>query len=55
MKEIEEENGWGQGKTAWVTTCLVPRPHYSVRPNRFGSRGPSKDVSRLFASDTSLK
>ena len=21
--------------------CLVPRPHYSVRPKRFGSRGPS--------------
>ena len=40
MKEIEEENGWEQGKTAWVTTCLVPRPYYSVRPNRFSSRGP---------------
>ena len=24
--------------------CLVPRPHFSVRPKRFGSRGPSQDV-----------
>ena len=22
--------------------CLVPRPHYSARPTRFGSRGPSE-------------
>ena len=35
--------------------CLVPRPHYSVRPKRFGSRGPCKNVSRPFASDTSPK
>jgi len=27
--------------------CLVPRPHYSVRPKRFGSRGLSKDVRRF--------
>ena len=25
----------------WSHFCLVPRPHYSVRPKRFGSRGPS--------------
>ena len=24
--------------------CLVPRPHYSARPIRFGSRGPSVEV-----------
>ena len=27
------------------TPCLVPRPHYSARPKRFGSRTPSEDVS----------
>ena len=26
------------------STCLVAGPHYSARPNRFGSRGPGKDV-----------
>ena len=25
--------------------CLVPRPHFSARPKRFGSRGPSEVVS----------
>ena len=25
-----------------VTPCLVPRPHYYLRPMRFGSRGPRK-------------
>ena len=25
-------------------SCLVPRPHYSARPKRFGSRGPSENV-----------
>ena len=36
---------------------LVPRPHYSARPKRFGSRGASEDVSiyRPFTSDTSPK
>ena len=24
--------------------CLVPRPEYSARPKRFGSRGPSEDL-----------
>ena len=24
--------------------CLVPRPHYSARPKRFGSRGPIENV-----------
>ena len=24
--------------------CLVPRPHYSTQPKRFGSRGPSENV-----------
>ena len=24
-----------------IYCCLVPRPHYSTRPKRFGSRGPS--------------
>ena len=32
-------------RTAWKRRCLVPRPHYSVRPKRFGSRGPSKNAS----------
>ena len=27
-----------------TTTCLVPRPHYSARPKRFGSRGPRENV-----------
>ena len=31
---------------------LVPRPHYPVRPPRFGSRGPG-EFSRPFVSDTS--
>ena len=39
----------------WIGTCLVPRPHYSARPKRFGSRGPIENVSRPFASDTSPK
>ena len=26
---------------------LVPRPHYSARPKRFGSRGASEDVRHL--------
>ena len=25
--------------------CLVPRPHFSSRPKRFGSRGPCENVS----------
>ena len=37
------------------SSCLVPRPHYSARPKRFGSRGPIETVSRPFASDTSPK
>ena len=38
--------------------CLVPRPHYSARPKRFGSRGPIENfpkISRPFASDMSPK
>ena len=27
--------------------CLVPRPHYSVRPKRLGLRGPSENVRRF--------
>ena len=26
------------------TPCPVPRPHYSARPKRFGSRAPSENV-----------
>ena len=26
--------------------CLVPRPHYSARPVRFGSRGPKEEVGQ---------
>ena len=29
----------------WDGYCLDPRPHYSARPKRFGSRGPSKNAS----------
>ena len=29
---------------ASVNSCLVPRPHYSARPKRFGSRGPIENV-----------
>ena len=39
----------------WRKRCLVPRPHFSSRPKRFGSRGPCENVSRPFASDTSPK
>ena len=39
----------------WPRICLVPRPHFSSRPKRFGSRGPCENVSRPFASDTSPK
>ena len=28
-------------------TCLVPRPHYSARPKRFGSRGPNEASMKL--------
>ena len=31
-------------------SCLVPWPPYSTRPKRFGSRGPSEDVSMAFPS-----
>ena len=27
--------------------CLVPRPHFSSRPKRFGSRGPCENVPRI--------
>ena len=40
---------------SWVDSCLVPRPHFSSRPKRFGSRGPCENVSRPFASDKSPK
>ena len=28
----------------FIATCLIPRPHYSAQPKRFGSRGPSENV-----------
>ena len=31
-------------RLTWVPDCLVPRPHYSARPKRFGSRGPIENV-----------
>ena len=31
----------------YLCPCLVPRPHYSARPMRFRSRGPSEEVSFL--------
>ena len=37
--------------------CLVPRPHYSARPKRFGSRGPSENMSprkKILKSETAL-
>ena len=30
--------------STWGSNCLVPRPHFSSRPKRFGSRGPSENV-----------
>ena len=53
--EGKGDNRWEQGKTGWVTTFLVPRPHFSVWPNCFGSGGRSEDVNRPFTLDTSLK
>ena len=32
---------------AWTENCLVPRPDYSARLKRFGSRGPSENVRRF--------
>ena len=38
---------WRGWKNEFYTSvCLVPRPHYSARSMRFGSRGPSKSVHR---------
>ena len=31
-----------------VYICLVPRPHYSARPMRFGSRDASEEVERAW-------
>ena len=36
-------------------TCLVPRPYYSARPKRFGSRGPSEKCeaqAKMFKTET---
>ena len=30
---------WGVNFGSWPHFCLVPRPHYSMRPKCFGSRG----------------
>ena len=30
--------------STWGSNCLVPRPHFSSRPKRFGSRGPCENV-----------
>ena len=38
--------------TSFAELCLVPRPHFSVRPKRFGSRGPSQDVFPARSSRT---
>ena len=41
-----------------VPICLVPRPHYSAWPKRFGSCGPSENVRAfpaLSPPDTSPK
>ena len=38
-----------------IGPCLVPRPHFSSRLKRFGTRGPWSVVSHPFASDTSPK
>ena len=37
------------------STCLVPRPYYSARPKRFGSRGPSEKCeaqAKIFKTET---
>ena len=34
-----------RGQSSWYdSSCLVPRPHFSSRPKRFGSRGPCENV-----------
>ena len=38
------ESRWVFFKKVFIATCLVPRPHYSAQPKRFGSRGPSENV-----------
>ena len=37
-----------------VLSCPVPKPHYSARPKRFGSRGPSKNVRLGYVTENEL-
>ena len=58
-KERQEEPLGTMSYQMLIGACLVPRPHYSARPKRFGSRGPCEKkceaVPRPFVSDTSPK
>ena len=40
------KHAWTIHQRKWRSSCLVPRPHYSARPKRFESRGPSENVFR---------
>ena len=43
-KERQEEPLGRMSYQMLIGACLVPRPHYSARPNRFGSIGPCEIV-----------
>ena len=43
-KERQEEPLGTMSYQMLIGACLVPRPHYSARPKRFGSRGPCENV-----------
>ena len=36
-------------------TCVVPRPHYSARPKRLASRGPSENVRAFLARSPRIR
>ena len=39
----------------WGFTSLVPRPHFSPRPRRFGSRGPCENVRAFPARSSRIR
>ena len=44
LAPIETEDVILLATQARDSPCLVPRPHYSAQPKRFGSRGPNENV-----------
>ena len=46
---------WHEDKLLSLSTCLVPRPHYSSRPKRFGPRGPSEEVKNFPACSSRIR